>query len=133
MLISRAVNVKSKVTPSLKARLGAETQKAIRDIDQEMAGSEAGTNPGRQEELARRKEGLLRRLREIAALKDGQEVARGQIQGFFELRVGDFWPHVQGCEILLEDDRVIAIREGKSVSVALPDEPRRAETGLRGT
>jgi hypothetical protein len=136
VLIARAVTVKSKVTPNLKAQLGAETQKAIRDADQEIervsAEIERRQGAGRPEDAARlekerqellgRKEGLVKQLKDIAKLKDGQEIARGQVQGYYELRVGDIWPEVLSCEIVVEDGRVVAIRDGKTVSVAVRSE-----------
>jgi hypothetical protein len=136
VLIARAVTVKSKVTPNLKAQLGAETQKAIKDADQEIervsAEIQRRQGAGRPEDAARlekerqellgRKEGLVKQLKDIAKLKDGQEIARGQVQGYYELRVGDIWPEVLSCEIVVEDGRVVAIRDGKTVSVAVRSE-----------
>ena len=136
MLIARAVTVKSKVTPNLKAQLGAETQKAIRDVDQEIervsAEIQRRQGAGRPEDAARlekerqellgRKEGLVKQLKDVAKLKDGHEIARGQVQGYYELRVGDIWPEVLSCEIVVEDGRVVAIRDGKTVSVAARSE-----------
>ncbi|HHW19082.1 MAG TPA: hypothetical protein GXX30_09340 [Firmicutes bacterium] len=137
MLIARAVTVKSRVTPNLRAQLGAETQKAIRDIDQEIsrieADLEARRTAGKSEEAVRlekekrelssRREALVARLRDITRLKDGEEITRGQIQGFYDLKVGDMWPEVQACEIVLEEGRVVAIREGRAVSVLAQPEP----------
>lgn len=136
VLIARAVTVKSKVTPNLKAQLGAETQKAIKDADQEIervsAEIQRRQGAGRPEDAARlekerqellgRKEGLVKQLKDIAKLKDGQEIARGQVQGYYELRVGDIWPEVLSCEIVVEDGRVVAIRDGKTVSAAVRSE-----------
>jgi len=136
VLIARAVTVKSKVTPNLKAQLGAETQKAIRDVDQEIervsAEIQRRQGAGRPEDAARlekerqellgRKEGLVKQLKDVAKLKDGHEIARGQVQGYYELRVGDIWPEVLSCEIVVEDGRVVAIRDGKTVSVAARSE-----------
>ena len=131
MLISRAVTVKSKVTPLLMARLGAETQKAIRDTEQELerisAEIERRRGLGKPDdlsglerkarELQARKEALTTKLREIARLSEGQEITQGQVQGFYEVRVGDSWSEIASAEIVLEDGRVVAIREGGSVTV----------------
>ncbi|MGI6643834.1 MAG: YlqD family protein [Bacillota bacterium] len=132
MFISRPVSVKSRITASLRAQLGAEVQKAILELDQELArlgtveasgGKEVAAQVQRsRQELLQRKEQLMRRLREIANLKDGQEITRGQVQGIFELRVGDLWSDLETCEIVLQDDVVIAIRQGRSISVSLPQE-----------
>ena len=119
MLIARAVSVKSKVTSNLKAQIGAETQKAIRDVDQEIERATAAKMEKERQELVARREGLLRQLKDVAKLRDGQEIPRGQVQSFYELRVGDVWPEVLSCEIVVEDGRVVAIREGRTVSVGV--------------
>lgn len=116
MLISRAVTVKSRVTPNLRSQLAAETQRAMRELDAEAA--KAGSEKERSDLLAR-KDDLVRQLKEIAKLEDGQEIVRGQVQGFWELRVGDIWPLVLSSEIVVEDGRVVEIREGQAVSVSL--------------
>lgn len=133
MLISRPVTVKSRVTQSLRAHLGAQTQKAIREIDQEISRIEAKIEGrkslGKQQEmlqlekqrqeLSSRREGLVSKLREIARLKDGQEIVSGQVQGFYDVKIGDVWSEIQACEIVLEDGKVVAIREGQSVTLAM--------------
>ncbi len=116
MLISRAVTVKSRVTPNLRSQLAAETQKAMRELDAEAA--KAGSEKERSDLMAR-KDDLVRQLKEIAKLEDGQEIVRGQIQGFWELRVGDIWPLVLSSEIVVEDGRVVEIREGQAVMASL--------------
>jgi len=116
VLISRAVTVKSRVTPNLRSQLAAETQRAMRELDAEAA--KAGSEKERSDLLAR-KDDLVRQLKEIAKLEDGQEIVRGQVQGFWELRVGDIWPLVLSSEIVVEDGRVVEIREGQAVSVSL--------------
>lgn len=145
MLISRAVTVKSRVTSALRAQLGAETQKAIRDVDQEIEralaecerrrllgkSEEASLLEKEARELSARKETLVSKLRDIAKLREGQEVGRGQIQGFYEVKVGDIWPHVQSCDIVLEDGKVIAIREGTAVTVTVSPEDAGSEGPYR--
>jgi hypothetical protein len=116
VLISRAVTVKSRVTPNLRSQLAAETQKAMRELDAEAA--KAGSEKERSDLMAR-KDDLVRQLKEIAKLEDGQEIVRGQIQGFWELRVGDIWPLVLSSEIVVEDGRVVEIREGQAVMASL--------------
>ncbi len=116
MLIARAVTVKSRVTPNLRSQLAAETQKAMREVDQE---TERASGEKERQELVARREGLVRQLKDIAKLENGQEVVRGQVQGFYELKVGDIWPEILSCEIVVEDGKVIAIREGRTVSVSV--------------
>jgi len=126
MLIGRPVTVKSRVTPSLRAQLAAETQKALREAE---ADAEKASTEGTRRDAAVKKENLLRQLKEIARLQDGQEIVRGQVQGFYELRVGDIWPHVLSSEIVVEDGRVVAIREGRNVSVAVPENGEEGQEG----
>lgn len=116
MLISRAVTVKSRVTPNLRSQLASETQKAMRELDSDIA-KVAGEKE--RSDLLARKEELVRQLKEIAKLENGHEVVRGQVQGFWELKVGDIWPDVLSSEIVVEDGRVVAIREGRTVSVPI--------------
>lgn len=116
MLVSRAVTVKSRVTPNLRSQLATETQKAMRELDADIA---KAAGDAERAELAARKEDLVRQLKEIARLENGHEVVRGQVQGFWELRVGDIWPDVLSSEIVVEDGRVVAIREGRTVSVSI--------------
>lgn len=131
MLISRTVTIKSRVTSALRTQLGVEAQKAIREFDGQLAQIEQflqGESSGeddvirfkrQKQELITRKEEMLESLRNIAKLQDGQEIVSGQIQGFYDLRVGDLWPNVLDCEVVLEDGRVLAIREGANVTVSL--------------
>lgn len=122
MLIARPVTVKSKVTGSLRAQLASEAQKALRDVEQELERIPAGKPEKDRQELTARKDALVKQLKDLAKLRDGQEIQRGQVQGFYDLRVGDVWPGVLSCEVVVEDGRIVAIREGKTVSVSLPAE-----------
>ncbi len=131
MLISRPVTVKSRITPGLRSQLAIEAQKALKELEGEISRLEESLRnaPSRggdiselgkhRQELLQRKEGLLGNLKDIARLKDGQEIARGQIQGFYDVKVGDIWPDVLSCEIILEDGKVVAIREGDNVTLSL--------------
>lgn len=126
VLIARAVTVKSRVTPNLRAQLIAETRKAMREGDTDL--QKASTEAERRQ-ILERKEVLVKQFKDIAKFQDGQEIARGQVQGFYELRVGDIWPLVLSSEIVVEDGRVVAIREGRNVSVAVPEEKTEGEQG----
>ncbi|HOQ02439.1 MAG TPA: YlqD family protein [Bacillota bacterium] len=144
MLISRSVTVKARVTPSLRAELGAEMQRVIRDIDNEVARIEkallsvpstaidASGMLETKHKLLARKDTLLANLKDIANLEDGQEIARGQIEGFYDLKVGDRWPEVMACEVVVEDGVVIAIREGNAITLSL-DYQNQSETSGEGS
>ena len=69
----------------MRSQLAAETQKAMRELDSEMVGV---TGDKVRSELSARKEELVRHLKEIARLENGTEVVRGQVQGFWELKIG---------------------------------------------
>ena len=113
MIILRAVTVKSRVTPNLRSQLVSEVQRAVREIDLEIV---RAAGEGEHSQLVAKKDDLVRELKEIAELKDGTEVVRGQVQGCWDLRVGDVWPEVLSSEIVVEDGRVVAVREGRTVS-----------------
>lgn len=127
--------MKSRVTPGLRAQLGVEIQRSLREVDQEMTGIMSQLDKAQatlsekerarlekdRQELVSRRESLARQLKDIARLTDGQELSRGQIQGFYDLKVGDPWPDVLSCEVVIEDGRVVAMREGSSVTALVPD------------
>ena len=130
MIVSRSVTVKARVTPRLRSELGMETQKVLKDIENEIARIEATLLSASSNEtdvsslfdtkkkLIAHKETLLQNLKDIAGLQDGQEIVRGQIEGFYDLKVGDRWPEVMACEIVVEDGRVVAIRDNDAISVS---------------
>jgi len=130
MIVSRSVTVKSRVTPRLRSELGMETQKVLKDIENEISRveetlisaspkeSDVSSLLDTKKKLIARKETLLQNLKDIAGLQDGQEIARGQIEGFYDLKVGDRWPEAMACEIVVEDGRVVAIRDNDAISVS---------------
>jgi hypothetical protein len=131
MLISRSITVKSRVTARLRSELGMETQKVLKEIENEIVrveeallslssrGVDVSSLLESKNSLVARKETLLENLKDIAGLKDGQEVTRGQVEGFYDLKVGDKWPEAMACEIVVEDGRIVAIRENDAISVSL--------------
>lgn len=142
MLLLRSVTVKSRVTPGLKQELARNTQEEIRRIDRELraideelekrrASGAKGEALARLEkeraERASRRESLIKNLEDIAGLQIGQEVVRGQVQGLVEVKPGDIWPEVLAAEIVIEDGVVLAVRDGRSLSVDLGRETRQVE------
>ncbi len=142
MLLLRSVTVKSRVTPGLKQELARNTQEEIRRIDRELRAIEEELEKRRGsgakgEDLARlekeraerasRRESLLRNLEDIAGLEIGQEVVRGQVQGLVEVKPGDVWPEVLAAEIMIEDGIVLAVRDGRLLSVDLGQKTRPPE------
>lgn len=131
IVILRPVVVKARVTEDLKKRLAADLQESIRGVEQELQqvefqfkraallAAKAGANPALMEQLeheknrlSERKAQILEQLKEIARLEPGSEIIRGTVQGTVEVRPGDDWSKLIAAEILLEDGRVVEIREG---------------------
>lgn len=113
MRITRAITVKARVTAGFRSRLGVEIQKAIKEIDGQLSSS---MEKGKIEELSSKRQSLVGKLRDIADLGEGQEVVIGQIEGCYDVKVGDNWGDIHQAEIVLEDGIVVALREGKTVS-----------------
>lgn len=127
--VKRTITVKAIVTEELKRRLGAELQAALAGIDAELsrllaspaeavapeADSGRGDRPGSlPDEIAHRRgqrEQVLLRLKEVARLELGSEIAHGSVEGSIEVKTGDDWPRLFAAEIVLKDGMVVAIRE----------------------
>lgn len=130
--ILRPVTIKARVTERLKQRLAAEVQAAIRQVEEEIqqldlqvkrAQLTANLTPQQQLQLRQvveaekqkrqaEKQELQERLRQIADLPLGSEVVQGTVQAVAQVSVGDDWDALFATEILVEDGRVVAIREG---------------------
>ncbi|MHB8927056.1 MAG: YlqD family protein [Bacillota bacterium] len=131
VLIQRPVTVKAKVTEALKKRLAAEFQETLRQAEAELAQLEAqakrlaeqaeGPSPERRAALERleaerrkrldQKNRLLDNLKELARLEPGAEITQGTVQGLIQVKAGDDWERVFQAELVVEDGRVVAIRE----------------------
>lgn len=131
IVILRPVVIKARVTDDLKKRLAADLQESIRGVEQELQqvefqskraallAAKGGPNQALMEQfeqertrLSERKAQILEQLKEIARLEPGSEIVRGTVQGTVEVRPGDDWPRLLSAEIVLEDGRVVEIREG---------------------
>lgn len=128
--IKRSITVKAIVTEELKARLAAELQSALAQVDAELgrletverraaaqegrpaqqggASNQAGSDRAKR---AAQREQLLERMRELAKVELGTEIVQGTIDGEAEVRLGDEWARIFAAEIVLRDGRVVAIRE----------------------
>ncbi|HEY8347910.1 MAG TPA: YlqD family protein [Symbiobacteriaceae bacterium] len=131
--ILRPVTVKARVTEDLKARLAAQYREALRLLDEEMKQIEsqarqaqlaAAISPQQQMQLrqlvemerAKREEQkaqLQRELEAVSRLPLGSEIVQDTIQSVVTLSVGDDFEKVMKAEIVVEDGKVIAIREGE--------------------
>lgn len=139
LTITRPVLVKVRVTEGYKKALSAEVQQALTRLDKKLLHMDfhfrraiadlEKNNPREASEVRRQfdaerrktleaKQKLLEKLKEIGAFTPGEEVIHGQVESIFELKVGDDWGRVMGVEVVLEDGRVAAIREGRSTAGA---------------
>lgn len=130
--ITRPVIVKVRVTESYKKAVAVEIQNAVQKIDMQMQHLEFQArriiadlekrNPNglaaarEQIEVERRRkldsrQKLVNKLKEIGKLSPGEEVVHSRLESLVELRVGDLWEQVMGVEIILEDGKVIEIRQ----------------------
>lgn len=132
MQILRPVTIKAKVTEGLKARLTAEMREALQILDEEMQQLEsqvkraqltAAINPQQQMQLrqlieterakrAEKKEQLQEEIEAVAGLNLGSEIVQGTAQSLATIQVGDDFDALISMELVVEDGKVIAIREG---------------------
>ena len=56
---------------------------------------------------------MLERKKESAQLNLGSEVLHSQVEGTYEVQIGDVWQETSRMEILLKDGVVAEIRNGK--------------------
>jgi hypothetical protein len=58
------------------------------------------------------KKRLADRLREVGGLAEGQEVVHGRVESLVDVKVGDQWDGLMSVELVLEDGKVVEIRQG---------------------
>ena len=121
------VTVKAKLTEKLKARLIDELTKHSEQMDLEIKQinidrqRELDNHPEQGEQIVRffgneisqrqrsREEALVRK-ETLEKLAIGAEITQGNLERQVELKVGDNMREIMNVEILVEDDKVIAIR-----------------------
>lgn len=131
IFIQRPVTVRARVTEALKKRLAAEFQESLRQAEAELAliegqmkglGEESeGAAAERRATIERlgaerqkrveQRTRLLENIKESGRLEPGTEISQGTVQGFCQVRIGDDWDRLFQAEIVVEDGRVVAIRE----------------------
>ena len=124
------VTIKAKLTEKLKARILEDLKKGISEaelemkqinIQQERALKEDGDTPQKESAIRRHfGQELQRRHRFIAEstarqenlekLAIGAEIVQGTLQRQVELKIGDDMREIMNVEVLVEDDKIIAIR-----------------------
>ncbi len=130
VMVQVPVAIKAKLTEKLKARIIEDLNKGIEEaelemkqinIQQDRALQEQGDTPQREasirrhfgQELQRRQqfhfESIARRDN-LEKLAIGAEIMQGTLQRQVELKIGDDMRDIMNVEVLIEDDKIIAIR-----------------------
>lgn len=125
------ITIKSKVTETLKLKLAADIQEGIHKVDMELqqiafqskrmmeeqAQADAQGLPALRQHIEGEnqkrfdfKNQLLAKLKETEKLEIGAEISQGTLEQVVTLKVGDSLHEYMSAEILLEDGKVIAIR-----------------------
>ena len=124
------VTIKAKLTEKLKAQILSDLKRGIDEVEleikqiniqQERALQEQGDTPQREgairrhfgQELQRRQQfraESVARQENIEKLAIGAEIVQGNLQRTVELKVGDDMREIMNVEVLIEDDKIIAIR-----------------------
>jgi hypothetical protein len=126
------VAIKSKVTEALKAKLLKESEQNLSDIDREMQNLEFQAKrmmadqakmdaqglialraqlEEQKQRLASTKAQAMHTLEEAQKLDIGSEISRGQLEQTVVVKVGDDLDKLVGTELLLEDGKIVAIRQ----------------------
>jgi len=134
LIIRRPVQIRARVTPTLKKTLAAEIQDALKRVELELQQLDfqarrltpefERSSPQQAQTLRahleterqkrqEKKAALLERLKEVARLEEGTEIVQGNVEGTVEVGVGDRWEEVMSAAIVLEDGVVVEIRDGR--------------------
>lgn len=121
------VVVKAKLTEKLRTRLVGELTKLAEQLELEMnqinldRQHELNEHPDQREEIDRffgnefgmrqqRRAEALGRKENLEKLALGAEIMQGHLERQIELKVGDDFREAMNMELLIEDDKVVAIR-----------------------
>ena len=121
------VVIKAKLTEKLKARMIDELTKMAEQMDLEIKQinldrqRELDAHPEQGEQIVRffgneigmrqqRRAEALGRKETLVKLAIGAEIVQGNLERQIELKVGDNFREVMNVEVLIEDDKVVAIR-----------------------
>ena len=126
------VTIKSKVTDVLKEQLNAEIKEAMAKIDMELQQIEFHAKrlmteqvrsdvqgltalrqqiDGEKQKRLELKGQLQDKLKETSQLEIGAEIVQGTMEQLVTVQVGDDLQKLMSREILLEDGKILAIRE----------------------
>lgn len=130
--ITRPIIVKVKVTDSYKKALAAEVHENMAGLESrleqlnlqyqkvleleknnpQLKGGGLQYIDDERQKLIKTHNQLTERLKEIGRLAEGQEVVHGRAESFVELKIGDNWSKIMTVEVVLQDDKVVDIRQG---------------------
>lgn len=110
--VIRPVTVKVIVTDALKERLGYELRSALQNVELELERLLLTSDADGEPATARRRtrDDLRRRIKAVADLEIGSEQFHSTAESLLEIAVGDSWPELSACEVILRDGKVVAIR-----------------------
>lgn len=127
IIVKVPVVIKAKLTEKLKVRLIDDLTKMIEQLDLEMKQinldrqHELEAHPEQGEQIVRffgnelgmrqqRRMEALGRKETLEKLALGAEIIQGNLERQIELKVGDDFREAMNVEVLIEDDKVVAIR-----------------------
>ena len=130
VMVQVPVTIKAKLTEKLKARMLddlkrniAQAERELQQIngDMERALTEQGDTPQKQasirryfgQELGKRQNFVAEatgRREHLEKLAIGAEIIQGTLQREVELKIGSDMREIMNVEVLVEDDKIIAIR-----------------------
>lgn len=128
VIVKRAIRVKAIITAEFKARRVADMNAALSKLDVDgkallaridalRNAANAGPQMERLEQALRRNEraraDAAAELENANALQIDGEYDRGVLEGFVEVSVGDDFSRLADCEIVVKDDKVVEIRDGR--------------------
>ena len=127
ILVTVPVVVKAKLTEKLREHMLNELSKSIDKMDLELKQinidrqRELNNHPEQGEQIVRffgveaqkrqhNREEALNRKETLEKLTLGAEIVQGTLEHQIELKVGDNFREIMNMEIVIEDDKIIAIR-----------------------
>lgn len=120
ILVKRPVILKVRVTEDFRQRVAAEIRDKLNRLEMELQqleflqkrnAAQPLVHEADKKKIISEKQVLLQRLKEIGSWTVGEEVYQGTIESLAPLKVGQSFSSLYGVEVVLEDDRVIAIRQ----------------------
>lgn len=130
--VNRTITIKAIVTRRYKEQLLGELRSSIKRIEMEIQQLEFQSkrhlvdlerqNPSdaleRKQEIdlekkkrCEKRTHLVEKIKSVSHLEIGTEVRAGTFQGMVNVEIGDDWDNLMNVEIVLQDGKVVEIRE----------------------